>query len=200
MRKKRNIILENSTAAFLSEGYDASVERIAQESGVVRQTVYNLFKSKEGLFTAVIGGLIAETTPKDLLNFPREPDIRKALLKLGVNYLSLMLNPKVLQMFRVIVSQVSLDPGLSEQVFARSGGLLKKHLVNYLEDQARAGVVAMDDADMAAEQFLGMLLGNLHLRASHGLGGESARLMKRRAEAAVTAFLAAYAPANIKGE
>ncbi len=52
---KRELILESAIEIFLEEGYvEASVDRIAQHSGVAKQTVYSTFKNKRNLFEAVI--------------------------------------------------------------------------------------------------------------------------------------------------
>lgn len=52
---KRELILESAIEIFLEEGFvEASVERIAQHSGVAKQTVYSSFKNKRTLFESVI--------------------------------------------------------------------------------------------------------------------------------------------------
>jgi AcrR family transcriptional regulator len=53
---KREQIINSAIEIFLEEGYaEASVDRIAQHSGVAKQTVYSTFKNKRALFEAVIG-------------------------------------------------------------------------------------------------------------------------------------------------
>ena len=52
---KRELILESAIEIFLEEGFvEASVERIAQHSGVAKQTVYSTFKNKRTLFESVV--------------------------------------------------------------------------------------------------------------------------------------------------
>ncbi|MFE6779435.1 TetR/AcrR family transcriptional regulator [Streptomyces sp. NPDC057702] len=54
---KREAILRAAVAIFLREGYDrASVDAIAEEAGVSKQTIYNHFGGKERLFLAAVEG------------------------------------------------------------------------------------------------------------------------------------------------
>ncbi|MFF5721585.1 TetR/AcrR family transcriptional regulator [Streptomyces buecherae] len=54
---KREAILQAAVAIFLREGYDrASVDAIAEEAGVSKQTIYNHFGGKERLFLAAVEG------------------------------------------------------------------------------------------------------------------------------------------------
>src|SRR5690349_12123523 len=54
--RKRRAIIAAATTVFLREGYTrASVDAIAAEAGVSKQTVYNHFGDKENLFLSVTG-------------------------------------------------------------------------------------------------------------------------------------------------
>ena len=53
--KRRVKILEIAGKCFLKSGFDeTTLEEIATESGVVKQTIYNYFETKDALFTAAI--------------------------------------------------------------------------------------------------------------------------------------------------
>ena len=52
---KREQILQGATRVFLQHGYaGTSMDRVAAEAGVSKQTIYSHFQDKEGLFTALI--------------------------------------------------------------------------------------------------------------------------------------------------
>ena len=52
---KRSCILEGATRVFLTSGYGAaSMDSIAAEAGVSKQTVYSHFGSKDALFEAMV--------------------------------------------------------------------------------------------------------------------------------------------------
>ena len=57
-------ILEAAQALFLDRWYDqVTLEHVAEEAGVSKQTVLRRFGSKEGLFAAVVDELSSETDP-----------------------------------------------------------------------------------------------------------------------------------------
>ena len=52
---KQEQILQGATRVFLKHGYaGTSMDRVAAEAGVSKQTIYSYFQDKEGLFTALI--------------------------------------------------------------------------------------------------------------------------------------------------
>src|SRR5260221_11902469 len=59
--EKRAAVLEAAAKVFLSGGYlGASMDEIADLGGVSKQTVYNYFLNKEGLFAAMASRLSNE--------------------------------------------------------------------------------------------------------------------------------------------
>ncbi len=64
--QKERQIIDGALRAFLSRGYSASMDAIAQEAGVSKQTVYSHFKDKETLFSALIDQLLDEFTTAGL--------------------------------------------------------------------------------------------------------------------------------------
>ena len=51
---RRERILEAAAQVFRKQGYDASMDDIAAEADVAKQTLYNQFGSKEDLFRALV--------------------------------------------------------------------------------------------------------------------------------------------------
>ncbi|MBB5936912.1 TetR/AcrR family transcriptional regulator [Streptomyces zagrosensis] len=77
---KREAILRAAVEVFLREGYArASVDAIAEEAGVAKQTVYNHFGDKERLFLAAVEGerqrVAASFTPHTSANAPTTWDV-----------------------------------------------------------------------------------------------------------------------------
>lgn len=54
LNERRQKILEGAMRAFLSGGYAVSMDTIAAEAGVAKQTLYSYFKDKESLFSALM--------------------------------------------------------------------------------------------------------------------------------------------------
>ena len=52
---KQEMILQGAVRVFLQLGYaGTSMDRVASEAGVSKQTIYSNFQDKEGLFTALM--------------------------------------------------------------------------------------------------------------------------------------------------
>ena len=60
-QRKHRAIVEAATEVFLANGYSrTSMDDIARQAGVSKQTVYQHFKSKEQLLTHVVTSIIAD--------------------------------------------------------------------------------------------------------------------------------------------
>jgi AcrR family transcriptional regulator len=81
-KAKREQIVAGAVKVFLKYGYEGtSMNRVAEEAKVIKQTIYSHFSDKEGLFKAIIESLTLEhmrehfspydavhTTPRERLN------------------------------------------------------------------------------------------------------------------------------------
>jgi TetR/AcrR family transcriptional repressor of mexJK operon len=187
-------ILAGAKRTFLAHGFGAvSMDTIAREAGVSKATVYAHFGSKEELFGAVIGrecehrfaGLSAsELDPRD---------VRTSLTTLGCRFLELVLSPDAIALHRIILGEVTRFPVLG-RVFWRAGperNLLQ--IAHFLRSAAACGTLSFRDTRLAAEQFVSLVRGEMHLR--HLLRLEATvdgRDIREAAEGAVDIFLSAF--------
>ena len=200
--EKHRAIQRAGTELFLRLGYgSASMDLIAAEAGVSKQTVYNHFHSKEALFKAIIADL-SEAMMAPLVVRDAEKSTPDRLLRgLGRDFLALMLRPSSLALYRLIVAESARFPELGAAIYAVGAGRLIAMLADYLAWEARNGRLAVAEPELAAEQFIGMLTGRVQLRALLGAcdtpdEGE----LQRRVEHAVSSFLALYAPLRSRSE
>ncbi|MGO4420407.1 TetR/AcrR family transcriptional regulator, partial [Streptomyces sp. MCAF7] len=118
---KRQAILEAAVAVFLSEGYTrASVDVIADEAHVSKQTVYNHFGDKQRLFLAAVENererVAARFTPgpgRDLSpGLADEPknegegaaDAETALVSFGHRVLQVLLDERASALRRLVIA------------------------------------------------------------------------------------------------
>ena len=140
------------------------MDTIAREAGVSKATVYAHFAGKEELFGAMVGRVCErhfETFTAGELD-PR--DVRASLTTLGRRFLELVLSPDAIAVHRIIVAEVTRSPELGE-VFWRAGP--ERTLVQieaFMRAAAAAGTLEIGDARLAAEQFIGLMRGENHLR------------------------------------
>lgn len=186
-------ILEAAKRKFLAGGYGAtSVEEIAAEAEVSKQTVYNHFGSKETLFRALIeelsGGLLLSASLPE-----GETGVRATLLAFARRFLHLALDPTSLGLHRLLVSETPHFPELARAVFEAGPRRTVASLAGWITAASRRGDLRVDNPTLAAEQLLGALRGHLQLRALFGVApAPDAAEMNVAAEHAIDAFMAAY--------
>jgi TetR/AcrR family transcriptional regulator, mexJK operon transcriptional repressor len=191
---KTESILAAAKRTFLASGFGAvSMDTIAREAGVSKATVYAHFAGKEELFGAVIGrecGLyFARFSAGEL-----DPvNVRASLTVLGRRYLELVLSPDAIALHRIILGEVTRFPGLGE-VFWRAGPERQRVQIEaFLKSAVASGTLSVPDPRMAAEQFVSLVRGEIHLRQVLLLAGNAGKAEIDLAVAgAVDTFMRAF--------
>ncbi|HEX4409914.1 MAG TPA: TetR/AcrR family transcriptional regulator [Xanthobacteraceae bacterium] len=152
---KRRQIVEGARSIFLANGFDAaSMNDIARAAGVSKGTLYVYFTNKEQLFEAIVHAeclVHAETTFQFDHN---ERDVEAALLRLGKGFIAFLCAPQKASALRTVIAIADRMPEIGK-VFYETGpavGIAK--LSAYLQAQNEAGILVIDDCDVAAAQFL----------------------------------------------
>ncbi len=184
-------MLAAATELFLRDGYEqTSIDAILVQSGGSKATLYAYFPTKEDLFRAVIdGALVASAQPE----FDAHRDVRSMLTQFAVDRLHVIFSSRHRAVLRLIIAERERFPDLARLYFERGPQRSHKLLVEYLEGLKRADVIEVDDADEAAEFFVGMLLHRwykelLLLNAPT----PSDEVLQRRAEHVAGRFLEAF--------
>lgn len=136
------------------------MDLIAQKAEVSKATLYSYFSGKEALFGAVIDRLSNDIL-ESIDNFRvTAPTLPKALYQIGSLYLELALLPSSLNLHRIIVAEAPRRPALGHLIY-RNGPLQAVNvLAKYLCQQPGLQIA---DTHRAAELFLGMIVGHVHL-------------------------------------
>lgn len=162
---KAESILVAAKQCFLAAGFGAvSMDAIARQAGVSKATVYAHFSGKEELFGAVVGGECQSRFETFSASELDPGDLRNSLEILGRRFLELILSPDAIALHRIIVAEVTRFPALGE-VFWRAGPERSLGQIEaFMRAAAGRGTLALADARLAAEQFVGLMRGELHLR------------------------------------
>lgn len=141
---------------FLERGYHtASMDAIAAQAKVSKITVYAHFSSKQALFSAIIAALAGRLTGAfermTLAGLPPET----ALRQMARAYLDLALAPRSLALHRLVVAEAAHQPQLGRLIHRHGPVAIAATLADYLAAQPSLQIA---DAQLAAEQFLGMVL------------------------------------------
>ncbi len=183
---KAESILAAAKRSFLASGFGAvSMDAIAREAGVSKATVYAHFAGKEELFGAVIGRECEQRFAGFSAHELDPGDVRTSLAVLARRFLELLLSPDAIALHRIILGEVTRFPALGA-VFWHAGP--ERNLVQievFLAAAAAAGSLDIADTRLAAEQFVGLVRGEIQLR----------HLLRLEAAAGETGIRAAVAPA-----
>ncbi|ANY05365.1 TetR/AcrR family transcriptional regulator [Pseudonocardia sp. HH130630-07] len=154
-REKRALIVSAATALFLEQGYDrTSLARIAERSGVSRATLFKQFPSKAALFDAIVSESWSTADEQDP---PPAGDVALGLGLIGRRYAELLGRAQMTDLFRIVIAELPRFPELADAQFARGKMPYFESLRRYLLAEHAAGTVHVEDVDLAATQFLGMI-------------------------------------------
>ncbi|QQQ80102.1 TetR/AcrR family transcriptional regulator [Saccharothrix sp. 6-C] len=154
-QEKRALIVEAATALFLELGYDrTSLARIAERSGVSRATLFKQFPSKAALFDAIV---TESWSAADEEGPPPAGNVVDGLSTLGRRYAELLGRARMTDLFRIVIAELPRFPELAQAQFSRGKMPYFESVRRYLRAEHEAGTVRVEDVDLAATQFLGMI-------------------------------------------
>lgn len=167
---KRQAILEAAKRAFIANGYSgASIDAIAEAAPVSKPTLYNHFKSKEELFTAVIAAQCQSllTTLSDVHTESGNPIV--GLKAIADSFIDLVYANESMQLYRLIIAEQRQFPELGELVYRVGPEPALQQLSSYLAELHAKGILKVKDIDWSSRLFLDMLKGDQHFRCLLGL-------------------------------
>jgi TetR/AcrR family transcriptional repressor of mexJK operon len=186
----RSRLVQAAMEVFITEGYHASVDRIATLAGVAKQTLYNHFPRKADLFAEVI----RQATVELLVALGDDgEDLRERLTRFGTRYRQKLLSPAGLGLYRTLVAETPRFPELAAAFYETGPQRTAARLRAVLEEAMRRGELRADDPEFATTLLLSMLVGVE--RSCQLFAGESAPAPDpAQAGRIVDCFLRAFAP------
>jgi AcrR family transcriptional regulator len=156
--EKQRQILDGAGAIFAVDGYGgASMSRIAAEAGVSKGTLYNYFDGKKALFTAYVQRECAASLAHFFDGMPADGPPREALMGLGRRMVETLSSEKVIAIYRMVIAEAHTFPELAEVFFEVGPKQSIRRLAQWIETQCRAGRLAVDDPEFAAEQLFALM-------------------------------------------
>jgi AcrR family transcriptional regulator len=191
---KRLQILEGARLAFLAQGFDgASMGEIARRAGVSKGTLYVYFSSKEELFQVVAHDECLGQAEQVFALDHADHDVEAVLTRLGTAFVEFLCRPERLAPVRTIMSISERMPDVGRKFYETGPATGMGRVAAYLEAQVAAGVLEVEDVDVAAAQFLESCLATIAKPILFGFGTapDKARI-DHVVGIAVRTFLAAY--------
>ena len=154
---KHSAILNSAGTLFLRDGYDkTSMDAVAREAGVSKQTVYSHFSGKEDLFRACIRDKVEEYG-LDMDRLSSGLPLREALTMVGNQFMELLADEKVMAMHRLLAAECLTHKHLTQSFFEIGPRTTMMNLARYLRDHRGPGRLDMDDHEQAAQMFFALL-------------------------------------------
>lgn len=196
--RKRNAILKAARTVFLRNGYlGTSVDEIAALAAVSKQTVYKHFADKERLFTEIVITTVNEASDQvsnEAFSLQDSGDVEADLRDLARRQLALVIQPRILQLRRLVIGEVARFPQLGRTFYEQGPGRTIAALAATFERLAARGLLQLDDPFLAATHFNWLIMSTPLNRAM--LLGDDEPLtpadLDQYADTGVRAFLAAY--------
>lgn len=191
---KRRQILDGARRVFLAKGFDgASMGEIAKAAGVSKGTLYVYFDSKEALFEALTHSE-RSTLAEVLFSLDEsEDDVRAVLTRIGRSLLDHMIEPDHISSVRMVIGAADRFPQFGRMFYEAGPARGIARLGAYLDRQVAAGRLAIDDTEIAAEQFLNLCSSGILKRALFAVKERFTPAdLHRNVDRAVRMFFAAY--------
>ncbi|HTE86982.1 MAG TPA: TetR/AcrR family transcriptional regulator C-terminal domain-containing protein, partial [Dehalococcoidia bacterium] len=155
------------------------------------------FADKQQLFSDVVVGVAARA--EEFIAVMRKvlhetDDLKAALRVLGQRYLLTVVQPRGLQLRRLIIAEADRFPKLARAYYERAPERTLTELATLLQSLSEKGFLRIQDPEIAANHLAYLILGQILDKAMF-LGNEYAPTteeLERHTDAAIGAFLAAY--------
>jgi len=194
---KHKAITDAARRVFLEHGYThTSVDAIAAEAGVSKQTIYNHFGDKAHLFSAVMHATVAETgagmgpPPGD--DLAESDDLDRDLRRFGRQLARGVLAPDIAAIRRVLIAELDRHPELIEE-WGTQGRELHRMLATAFARLNERGVVDVPDPMLAAQQLVLLTAGNAMTISRFGTDTPPRDALDKAVDDGVELWLRAYA-------
>jgi AcrR family transcriptional regulator len=191
---KRRQIVEGARQVFMAQGFDAaSMGEIARAAGVSKGTLYVYFKHKEELFEAIVGQQCRAQAEQIFNLDPEDHDVEGVLTRLGIAYAQFVCRPGGASPIRAVIAIAERMPELGRRFYETGPAFGIAQLQAYLIAQAAAGVLEVEDCEVAAAQFMESCLATIYKPVLFNFGTVPApERIEHVVKIAVRVFLAAY--------
>ena len=185
-------ILNGALKVFAEQGFSgATMDAVAGAAGITKPTLYQYFSSKQDLFKA----MMAAERDDMLVSFgdPSADRMVEQLHDFAWAYADTVMRPDLLSLARLIIGEAQRFPAIGEAYQQSGPDRVLEALMIYLTAQRVAGRLSFDDAELAAQDFWGLILSAPRTKALYEPESAPSRSeIARYVENGLKVFLKAY--------
>ncbi|MFC7066829.1 TetR/AcrR family transcriptional regulator [Brucella rhizosphaerae] len=181
-------ILDATRKMLTEHGSSVSLELVAAEAGLTRQTLYNRYGSKQVLLRAAFDDIREKIRARlDMAPWDAEPEILLPVIARVVadNFLEL----EMAKLQRAMIQTVEEMPEVGMSLKSEQTGQVLGKLTSYLERRTLIGDLHVTHPELQAMLFLGSISGFLFPRLLLGTASSDAELNQKLMNEAVSSFL-----------
>ncbi len=185
---RREEIVRKAAALFIEKGYaNVTIDEIIRLVGGSKATLYARFGGKEGLFDAVIRQPCMDVTHS--IDIEPDGDIETQLAQIARKFLKSVLNPKIVELHRLMVSIGKTFPAVGSFFYESGPNTAYAIVAKWMAKQQAAGKLAGGNPRQLAALFLDMLIGEHQLALLTSPRQSSPKAIDKTVRAAVSLFL-----------
>ncbi|TCM32433.1 TetR family transcriptional regulator [Novosphingobium sp. ST904] len=161
----RDALLAAAASIFFEQGYEATrIDDIIERAGGSKRNIYEEFGSKEGLFAAIVTERAERALSALAMDEIRARSLEETLRLFGRQLMDSYMSKALLGVFRIAIIEHVRFPFLIRRFYDLGPGLASARLAELLLEAQRRGDLREGDCAMAADHFVAMIRGNVHLQ------------------------------------
>ncbi|MGF7237413.1 MAG: TetR/AcrR family transcriptional regulator [Frankia sp.] len=155
---------------FLEYGYDrTTMESVARAAGITKRTLYARYPDKRRLFLAVISWALARQERGESVGEPLPDDLAAGLTAIARPALARAIDPDVVRLRRMGIAESARFPEFAASAHSLTWSPRTQSVMDLLRRHASEGTVVVEDVELAAEQFIAMVVAMPALLATFGV-------------------------------
>ncbi|QQA42956.1 TetR/AcrR family transcriptional regulator [Pelagovum pacificum] len=192
--RKFDQVLEGAREVFTADGFEgASVDDIARAANVSKATLYSYFPDKRLLFLEVVKRECSRQACMAETEIDVKQPIAGVLTELAHMMVGMVVSNFGQGVFRICVAESERFPQLGQEFYESGPAMGRRKLCDLLELGISRGELAIDDIELAADQFQELCKADLFARMIFtGQRSFAPDRIERVVNGAVTTFMARY--------
>ena len=180
---------------FAEHGYvGTTMDMIIVETGGSKATLYKHFPTKDDLVTGLMERVASTVSAEMDDPATSTRPVADELTAIARSACQGVWSPGALAVLRLCLGEYGRFPALAHTVWDHGPARTYANFRAFLIERERRGELIIDDPQIAAEQFLGGLVGHLQLKLAFGMTDPPTPTeIDARIDSAVHTFLARYA-------